>query len=108
MAPEPVDLNRIVTGMHGLLQSAVGAANRIEVALAGPLSLALADPSQVELVILNLAINARDAMPNGGTITIETSNVRLGPLERSEEPAPGVFCCGHRHRHPQRNSRQGV
>jgi signal transduction histidine kinase len=56
MAPEPVDLNRIVTGMHGLLQSAVGAANRIEVALAGPLSLALADPSQIELVILNLAI----------------------------------------------------
>jgi PAS domain S-box-containing protein len=91
MAPEPVDLNRIVTGMHGLLQSAVGAANRIEVALAGPLSLALADPSQIELVILNLAINARDAMSNGGTITIETSNVRLGPPERPEEPAPGDY-----------------
>jgi signal transduction histidine kinase/CheY-like chemotaxis protein len=91
MAPEPVDLNRIVTGMHGLLHSAVGAANRIKVALAGPLSLALADPSQIELVILNLAINARDAMPNGGTITIETSNVRVGPPERSEEPAPGDY-----------------
>src|SRR6516225_1735912 len=91
MAPEPIDLNRIVTGVHGLLQSAVGAANKIEVALAGSLSLALADPSQIELVILNLAINSRDAMPNGGTIMIETSNVRLGPPERSEEPAPGDY-----------------
>ena len=91
MAPEPVDLNRIITGMHGLLQSAASATNRIEFALAGPLSLALADPSQIELVILNLAINARDAMPSGGTITIGTSNVRLGAPERPEEPAPGDY-----------------
>jgi signal transduction histidine kinase len=64
MAPEPVELNRIITGMGGLLQSAVGASNRIEAALADRLSLALADPSQIELVILNLALNARDAMPS--------------------------------------------
>jgi len=91
MAPEAVDLNQIITGMGGLLQTAVGATNRIEAVLADPLSLALADPSQIELVILNLAINARDAMPGGGTITIETSNVRLGAPKRPEEPSPGDY-----------------
>jgi PAS domain S-box-containing protein len=91
MAPEAVDLNRIVAGMSGLLQSAVGATNRIEAALSHPLSLALADRSQIELVILNLAINARDAMPCGGTITIRTSNVRLGAPVRPEEPSPGDY-----------------
>jgi signal transduction histidine kinase/CheY-like chemotaxis protein len=91
MAPEAVDLNRIIAGMSGLLQTAVGATNRIETALAASLLLALADPSQIELVILNLAINARDAMPSGGTITIGTSNVRLGAPERSEEPSPGDY-----------------
>jgi PAS domain S-box-containing protein len=91
MAPEAVDLNQIITGMGGLLQTAVGATNRIEAVLADPLSLALADPSQIELVILNLAINARDAMPGGGTITIGTSNVRLGAPKRPEEPSPGDY-----------------
>src|SRR5262249_47054279 len=91
MAPEAVDLNRIITGMRGLLQSAVGATNRIEVALGGPLSLALADPSQIELVILNLAIDERDAMPSGGTITIGTSNIKLGAPERPEEPSSGDY-----------------
>src|SRR5215831_4589224 len=88
MAPEPIDLNRIISGMRGLLQSAVGATNRIEFALSHSLSLAFADRSQIELVILNLAINARDAMPCGGTITISTSNVRLGAAVRPEEPSP--------------------
>jgi signal transduction histidine kinase/CheY-like chemotaxis protein len=91
MTPKPIELNRIITGMGGLLQSAVSATNRIETALADRLALALADPSQIELVILNLAINARDAMPDGGTITIKTSNVRLAAPERPEEPAPGDY-----------------
>ena len=91
MAPEAVDLNLIITGMGGLLQTAVGATNRIETVLADPLSSALVDPSQIELVILNLAINARDAMPGGGTITIGTSNVRLGAPKRPEEPSPGDY-----------------
>jgi PAS domain S-box-containing protein len=91
MTPKPVELNRIITGMGGLLQSAVGATNRVEIALADHLVLALADPSQIELVILNLAINARDAMLDGGTITIKTSNIRLGAPERPEEPAPGDY-----------------
>jgi hypothetical protein len=91
MTPKPVELNRIITGMGGLLQSAVGATNRIETTLADRLALALADPSQIELVILNLAINARDAMLDGGTITIKTSNIRFSAPERPEEPAPGDY-----------------
>src|SRR5205085_802015 len=49
------------------------------------------DPSQIELVILNLAINARDAMVDGGTITIKTSIVKLGAPARPEEPTPGDY-----------------
>lgn len=91
MAPERVDLNHIVAGMGTLLQSALGAAVRIDTALAEGLWPALADPSQIELVLLNLAINARDAMPVGGTIRVETGNVTLGPASRPEEPAAGDY-----------------
>jgi CheY-like chemotaxis protein len=91
MALAAVDLNRLIVGMSSLLQSAVGATNRIEVVRSDRLSLALADPSQIELVILNLAINARDAMPGGGTITIGTADVTVAAPEHSEEPPPGDY-----------------
>jgi CheY-like chemotaxis protein len=92
MAPEAIDLNRLISGMDGLLQIAVGAANKIEAALADPLSVVLVDPSQIELVVLNLAINARDAMLSGGTITIRTANVRLdAPPGWPEAPPPGDY-----------------
>jgi signal transduction histidine kinase len=91
-APDEVDLNRLISGMEGLLQSAVGAGNRIETALADPLSLVCVDPSQIEFVILKLAINARDAMPSGGTITIRTGNVKLDArYEWPEAPPPGDY-----------------
>jgi signal transduction histidine kinase len=91
VTPEAVDLNRIVTGMSGLLQSAVGATNRIEASLAEPISLVLVDPSQIELALLNLVINARDAMPESGTITIRTTNVRLRTPRWPEAPSPGDY-----------------
>jgi PAS domain S-box-containing protein len=91
VTPEAVDLNRIVTGMSGLLQSTVGATSRIETSFAEPLSLVLVDPSQIELALLNLVINARDAMPEGGTITISTSNVRLCTPSGPEAPSPGDY-----------------
>ena len=91
MRPEPVDLNQVVTGVGGLLQSTIGANVHIEAALSEPLWPALADASQIELVLLNLAINARDAMAHGGTITIATRNVALGRPRRAEEPRAGDY-----------------
>jgi PAS domain S-box-containing protein len=95
MRPEPVDLNAIVERMDGLLQSTIGAAIGIERVLVADLWPALADPGQIELVLLNLAINARDALPDrgvvGGVITIETGNATLGPPQRAEEPPPGEY-----------------
>ena len=67
LLPRPVDLNAVVTGMQDLLQSALGHRVQMETRLASELWPAMVDPTQIELVILNLAINARDAMPNRGT-----------------------------------------
>ncbi len=73
--PVPVNLNEIVRGMQDLLRSTIGHGVRIETTLAGDLWPALVDPAQIEHVILNLAINARDAMPEGGVLTIATANL---------------------------------
>ena len=69
-----IDLNAIITGMNVLMGKAIGAQVRLELDLASGLWTAAADPVQTEMVILNLAINARDAMPSGGTIRLTTRN----------------------------------
>jgi CheY-like chemotaxis protein len=89
--PKPVDLNEMVAGMRDLLQSTLGGSVEIKTLLKQELWLAFVDPTQIELAILNLAINARDAMEVGGTLTIETGNVSLGPPERPEEPVAGEY-----------------
>src|SRR5215472_15208053 len=91
LSPRPVDLNAAIDGMRGLLQSALGPRMTIEPRLATDLWTAMIDPTQFELVILNLVINARDAMPDGGVITVETVNARRGPPLHSEEPAEGDY-----------------
>jgi signal transduction histidine kinase len=92
LAPVPVQLNRTVHAMRDLLQSSIGGAVRIEMTLQGDLWSALVDATQIELVILNLAINARDAMAVGGCLTIETANVTLATQpRRPEEPMPGDY-----------------
>jgi CheY-like chemotaxis protein len=91
IAAAPADLNRIIQGMVPLLQSTIGGSIGIEVSPADDLWVALADPTQMELAILNLAINARDAMPLGGTICISTRNVTRGDPVRPEEPAAGDY-----------------
>ena len=89
LEPVPVRLNDTVAAMRDLLQSSIGGAVAIEMALEPALWPALVDPTQIELIILNLAINARDAMAVGGRLTIETANATLGPPERSEGPPAG-------------------
>ncbi len=75
LEPKPVDVNRLVDGLSDLLARTIGPTITIERNLAADLSPALVDPSQIELVLLNLAINARDAMAAGGSLTIETRNL---------------------------------
>ncbi|ESW93682.1 histidine kinase [Mesorhizobium sp. LSJC269B00] len=77
LAPQVVDANRLVAGMSDLLRRALGETIRIETVLAGGLWKTHADPSQLENAILNLAVNARDAMGEDGKMTIETANSHL-------------------------------
>ncbi|MBI4401687.1 MAG: PAS domain S-box protein [Nitrospirae bacterium] len=75
--PSPLDLNEVVTGLTRMLQRLLGEDIRLETELEPELIQVLQDPNQIEQVIMNLAVNARDAMPKGGTLTIETANVEL-------------------------------
>jgi signal transduction histidine kinase len=86
---EPIDLNAIVTAMGDLLFRTIGATVRIETILERSLWPATADRSQIESVILNLAVNARDAMPDGGRLTIVTANVPHGDRSKPAELPPG-------------------
>ena len=72
-----LDLNGLVARMSELLQSTLGERIGLETALAGGLWLTHVDPNQLESAILNLAVNARDAMPGGGKLTVETANMYL-------------------------------
>lgn len=77
LKPEVLDLNRIVTQIEGMLRRLVGEDIEIVTRLDEDLGSVKADPGQLEQVIMNLAVNARDAMPKGGKFTIETENVDL-------------------------------
>ena len=91
LEPRCLDLNGAVIGMRDLLQSTMGGSIRIETELSPELWLALVDPTQLELAILNLAINAHDAMNVGGTLRVVTRNTTLGPPTRAEDPATGDY-----------------
>ncbi len=93
LRPEPVDANKLVAGMSDLLRHSLGGDVRLETVLAGGLWRAHADPNQLENVVLNLAVNGRDAMAEGGHLTIETANCHLDERYAAEHPgiAPGQY-----------------
>ena len=84
LAPEAVDANRMIADMSELLRSTLGEQIQIETVLAAGLWKTNVDPYQLESSIVNIAINARDAMPDGGKLTIETENVYLDEAYCSE------------------------
>jgi signal transduction histidine kinase len=75
--PKPVDLNALVKGMADLLRRSLGKMVEIETRLAEGLPMIMVDPGQIENALLNLAINARDAMPQGGRLVIETAGAEI-------------------------------
>jgi len=93
LAPAPVDLNELIAGMAGMLRRALGETIQTVVVPSPGLPLAMADPAQLETALLNLAVNARDAMPEGGTLTIETASVVLDEsyTAREADVAPGSY-----------------
>ena len=92
LEPQTVDFNEIVTGIRDLLQTTLGGSVNLQTELATDLWPARVDPTQIEMVILNLAINARDAMEVGGSLKVQTANcsLRTAPA-RPEEPEPGDY-----------------
>jgi len=92
LAPAPIDANEMVGGMLDLLVRTLGEGVSVETRLSPALWRAMADRNQLENVILNLAVNGRDAMPDGGRLTIETGNVAIGADEAQRyEIAPGDY-----------------
>ena len=90
-APEALDLNAIVRGLESLLQRLVGADVQLETVLAPSIGLIRADPGHIEQVIINLVLNARDALAQGGTLTVETSERHVAPPARGPGARPGLY-----------------
>ena len=91
LAPVPTDVNELIRGMEELLRQSVGPSVDIKLRLANDLWPSLLDPAQVENALLNLCINSRDAMPDGGSILIETFNTHLKAGELEGELAAGEY-----------------
>ncbi len=93
LAPQSIDANKMIGSMSDLLNSTLGEQVQIETVTAAGLWTISADAQQLENTILNIAINARDAMPDGGKLTIETANAYLDETYRQRNPEvePGQF-----------------
>ncbi len=91
LRPEPVDVNRLIVDMRELMIRAIGASIQLETRLAEDLPPAFVDPTQLELVLLNLTINARDAMPSGGRLSVDTFALNETPDELAGELPPDTY-----------------
>jgi CheY-like chemotaxis protein len=87
MKPEVLSLSRMVLGMRGMLQRLLGEDIDLDVVATEAGASVLADPGQIEQVVMNLAVNARDAMPAGGRLTIETREVELDQADVAAHPS---------------------
>jgi PAS domain S-box-containing protein len=90
LKPEPIELTELIFGMTNLLQSSLGPAVQIETRFPLKLPKLLADRNQLELAVLNLAVNARDAMPKGGSISIGAKEILV---KNDPELKPGHYLC---------------
>ena len=90
LSSAPVDIGALIEGMRDLVTSSIGPTIELKLRRAPDLPQALADPNQLELAILNLCVNARDAMPEGGALTIAAETALIGP---GSEPklSPGLY-----------------
>jgi CheY-like chemotaxis protein len=88
LQPKVLDLNGVIGGAEKLLRRLIGEHIRLETRLGVGLGAVRADAGQVEQVVMNLAVNARDAMREGGTLTVETANVEVGAERRAAEQVP--------------------
>jgi len=93
LSPQVIDLNQIIHDIAPLMTRLLGNAVDLRILTEPALQKFKADPAQIQQVILNLAINARDAMPEGGVLTIETANVVLGEADVQSHPdlSPGEY-----------------
>jgi hypothetical protein len=89
----PLSLNDAITSMEQILRRTIGAQIDLVINLADDLPMVIADPGQVEQIILNLVINARDAMPSGGTLSIDTSTRAIDDDNFTEDPLQSFVCC---------------
>jgi hypothetical protein len=86
--PKVIDLNQVVNGLGTMMRRLLGEEIELQLNLAADLGSVNADAGRIEQVLLNLAVNSRDAMPHGGTLTIETSNVAI---EKGGPAKPGAY-----------------
>lgn len=91
LQPKVLDLNDTVGGVQKMLTRVIGEDIELIANLSSELMMVRADPGQLEQVVINLVVNARDAMPEGGKITMETANVEIRKEDRDLDPVPGRY-----------------